>query len=40
MTELLGATGRWWKIKMNQEDLEMDYAADITRGCVDPAVNL
>lgn len=40
MTELLGETGRWWKIKMKQEDLEMDDAADITRGCVDPAVNL
>lgn len=25
---------------MKQEDLEMDDAADITRGCVDPAVNV
>lgn len=25
---------------MKREDLEMDDAADITGGCVDPAVNL
>ena len=39
MTELSGKTGRWWKIKMEREDLETDDAADITRGGVDPAVN-
>ena len=41
MTELSGETGRWGgEIKMKRGDLEMDDAADITRGCVDPAVNL
>lgn len=39
MTELSGETERWWRIKMKQEDLEMDDASDITRGCVDHAVN-
>ncbi len=32
--------GEGEKMRMKQEDLEMDEAADITRGCVDPAVNL
>lgn len=40
MTELSGETGRWWRIKMKQEDLDLDDVADITRGCVDPAANL
>lgn len=38
MTELSSETGEMVE-NMKKEDLEIDNAADVTRGCVDPAVN-
>lgn len=40
MTDLSVEMRRWQKIKLRLGDSEMDDAADSTRGCVDPAVNL